>query len=171
VEAGKTVVFVASDRAHDEAVSICEQVETGVKVVTIAELENLVIDGSEKTVLMTQTTLSMLEVGEALAKLQKKYPVLTLVPHLCAATTERQRAVQELTREVKTVVVVGAPHSSNSNRLKEVARQAGARAYIVDSASELKKEWFAGEKIVGVTAGASTPPQILEAVIKKLKSF
>ena len=171
VASGKKVIYVASDKNHDEARSVCGQVENGVKMVTIDELENLSIKEPAETVLLTQTTLSTLEISESLEKLRLRYPALTLVPNICDATTKRQQAVIELAKEVPVVVVVGASHSSNSNRLKEVARDSGARAYIVDNAGDLQKFWFDGVQSVGVTAGASTPDEILSAVVEKLKSF
>ena len=170
VSAGKKVIYVASDKKHDEAISVSQQVDHGVKVVTLDELSALEIKNPLETVVLTQTTLSMLETQKAFAALQKKYPELAIRPHLCQATTERQRAVLELADEVDLLVVVGAPHSSNSRRLLEVATSTGKPAYAVDEAEDLDPAWFGAQiDSVGVIAGASTPEWITQAVVAKIK--
>jgi len=120
---------------------------------------------------LTKTTLSILETEEKLGELKNKYPELTVKPHICMATTQRQEAVIDLAKKVGFVVIVGSPTSSNSNRLKDVAMAAGAKAYIVDTSEELDPSWFEGVEKIAVSSGASTPEWLLEEVIKKIKSF
>ncbi|MDO5561915.1 MAG: 4-hydroxy-3-methylbut-2-enyl diphosphate reductase [bacterium] len=169
---GKEIIFVASQKNHDEAISVSQQVENGVRVVTLDELDQLNIKTPEKTVVLTQTTLSILETQEKFAALQKKYPQLIIRPHMCPATTARQKAVLELAKTADVLIVVGAAHSSNSKRLQEVAANTGKPSYIVDNVTELKQEWFEDNIFqVGVIAGASTPSWITDEVVKKLESW
>lgn len=170
--AGKEIIYVASQKNHDEAISVSQQVTKGVKVVTLADLDDLLIKHPEKTVVLTQTTLSILETQEKFIQLQKRYPQITIRPHLCQATTERQQAVLALADQVDIFIIVGAPHSSNSQRLKEIALSTGKPAYAVDNESELQATWFDELMLkVGVIAGASTPAWITEAVVKKLQTI
>ncbi len=170
VKAGKEVIYIASSKDHDEAISVSQQVEKGVTVITLDEIEKLDLKHPEKTIVLTQTTLSILETEEKFAFLQKKYPQLTIRPHLCQATTARQQAVLDLAQEVDVLIVVGAPHSSNSQRLKEVASSTGKKAFAVNQADEIQTDWFGPEiASVGVIAGASTPPWITEEVVEKLQ--
>lgn len=170
VQAGQTVIYVASSKTHDEAISVSQQVEKGVKVVTLDQLDTLVIKHPETTIVLTQTTLSILETAQKFAALQKKYPALTIRPHLCQATTLRQQAVLELAPTVDLLIIVGAPHSSNSQRLKEVAASTGKPTFAVNDASQIDQVWFSADIFtVGVIAGASTPPWITQEVIEKLQ--
>lgn len=172
IDHGKKVIYVASSKDHDEAVSVTSQVDHGVKIVTLAEIDDLDIKKPADTVVLTQTTLSMLETKEKFAQLQKKYPLLTIRPHLCQATTQRQQAVLALAQEVDLLIVVGAPHSSNSQRLLEVARSSQKPSYAVNEASEIDKSWFDPSILsVGVIAGASTPAWITQAVVKHLETL
>lgn len=170
--AGKKIIYVASKKDHDEAVSVSRQVSSGVKVVTLSELDDLEIKKPQDTVVLTQTTLSVLETRTKFAILQKKYPALTIRPHLCTATTQRQEAVLELAEQVDMLVVVGAPHSSNSMRLLEVATSTGRPAHAVNDAGELQHAWF-DQSIytVGVIAGASTPAWITDEVVSTIRGY
>ena len=172
VAAGKKVIYVASDKKHDEAISVTHQVDHGVKVVMIDQLADLEINNPLETVVLTQTTLSMLETQKAFDLLRKKYPELTIRPHLCQATTQRQQAVLDLAEEVDLLIVVGAPHSSNSRRLLEVAASTGKPAFAVDEAEEVDPAWFDGRiSSVGVIAGASTPVWITDEVVEKIEQL
>ncbi len=173
---GKTVVYVASKKDHEEAIGVVGQAASPKLVIltTLKELENLKITDPQNTTVVTQTTLSIFETAEKLERLKKRYPGLRLAPHVCRATTERQAAVAELAKRVEVMVVVGSPESSNSQRLGEVAKRSSAgkiKVIMVDTASELKPEDFKGVKKVGVTAGASTPEELLKEVIEKIKTF
>lgn len=168
---GKKILYISSEPTHDEAIGVAGEAPDDVTVTTLKELNKVRIDKPEDTVVLTQTTLSVLETGKALENLKNKYPEITIEPHICLATTERQEAVIKLALDIGFVVVVGSPTSSNSKRLREVAEAAGAQAYIVDTAEELKQEWFKGIKKVGVTSGASTPEDLLEAVVERIKNL
>jgi 4-hydroxy-3-methylbut-2-enyl diphosphate reductase len=90
---------------------------------------------------------------------------------ICYATQNRQDAVKVMSPQVDIVIVVGSPTSSNSNRLREVAKKLGTESYMVDSAEELKPEWFEGRSRVGLTAGASAPDILVQAVIDRIKAL
>lgn len=170
-EEGKKILYIASKKDHDEAVGVAGEAPEAVTLTTLKELDEIKIDKPENTVVLTQTTLSTLETRKKLDNLQKRYPGLVIRKHICPATTQRQEAVIELAKEVGFVVIVGSPTSSNSNRLKDVAEEVGAKAYIVDTADELDPSWFKGIKKVAVSSGASTPEWLLEEVVEKIKGF
>jgi 4-hydroxy-3-methylbut-2-enyl diphosphate reductase len=119
---------------------------------------------------VTQTTLSVDDTRAVLDALRARFPEVALPrkDDICYATQNRQNAVKELTRRAELVIVVGAPSSSNSNRLVELARKAGVPAHLVESAADLRPEWLAGVGCVGVTAGASAPEVLVEQVVERL---
>lgn len=141
-------------------------------VETAADVATLTLPPSEKMAYLTQTTLSIDETRETILALKRKYPNITAPPleDICYATTNRQEAVKALARAVPVVIVVGSLTSSNSNRLRETAERAGARAYLVDDVSDLKVEWFDGVATVGVTGGASAPEDRIQEVIEYFRS-
>ncbi|OGD53996.1 4-hydroxy-3-methylbut-2-enyl diphosphate reductase [Candidatus Beckwithbacteria bacterium RBG_13_35_6] len=168
---GKKIIYIASALDHDEAIGVAGEEPEAVALTTLKELDKVEIQDPGKTVILTQTTLSILETKERLAGLKEKHPSLEIKPHICMATTQRQEAVIKLAKEIGFVIVVGHPTSSNSNRLREVAEAVGATAYIVDTAEELNPDWFKGIGQMGVTSGASTPEWILDEVIKTIKEI
>lgn len=170
-EQGMTIIYICSQPDHDEAIGVYGEAPQSITLLTLKDLENLKIADPTQTVVITQTTLSILETKTVLDNLQLKYPEITIKPHICLATTERQQAIINLAKKIGFVIIVGSPTSSNSNRLKEVAESAGARTYIVDNANQLKKSWFKNKKEVAVSSGASTPEWVLEEVIEKIKTF
>ena len=93
------------------------------------------------------------------------------MPHICQATTERQKAIIKLAKKHHFVIIVGSPTSANSNSLKSVAVSSGAKAFIIDNASQLNPDWFIGQKNVVISSGASTPESVLKEVIKKTNIF
>ncbi len=119
---------------------------------------------------VTQTTLSVDDTREIMDALRARFPdvVLPRKDDICYATQNRQNAVKQITREAQVVIVVGAPESSNSNRLVELARKQGARAYLVQQAREIDPSWIAGASCVGVTAGASAPEELVQDVVARL---
>lgn len=166
---GKKIVYLASAKDHDEAVSVYCQTPDSIILTTLKEILDLKIEDPDNTIILTQTTLSTLETEKVFSQLKKKYPTLTIVPHICPATTARQQAVIKLAKEIGFVIIVGHPTSSNSNRLKEVATDSGAEAYIVDTENDLQKKWFDNKKKVAISSGASTPDWLLQRVIDKIK--
>jgi 4-hydroxy-3-methylbut-2-enyl diphosphate reductase len=122
---------------------------------------------------VTQTTLSVDDTREVREALRERYPDVALPrkDDICYATQNRQNAVKELTREADVVIVVGAPESSNSTRLVELAAKSGATAYMVQDAGDIEADWVDGVRCVGVTAGASAPERLVEQVIDRLRQI
>ena len=120
-----------------------------------------------------QTTLSVDDTADIIEALKRKFPAI-IEPKkgdICYATTNRQEAVKFMAPQVEVVIVVGSPNSSNSNRLREVAEKKGTPAYMVDNASQIDPAWLDGKLRVGVTAGASAPEVLVQAVIDRLKQL
>jgi 4-hydroxy-3-methylbut-2-en-1-yl diphosphate reductase len=167
----KKVIFLCNNITHDETVGIVGENPYLIIPVTINDIKDFQIDDPTNTVIITQTTLSTLETKEALDFLKTKYPQVTILPHICQATTDRQNSVIELSKVCDLIIIVGAPNSANSNNLKKVAESNSAVSYIVDNASELDPKWFEGHHEIGVSSGASTPESILEEVINQIKNI
>ena len=142
-------------------------------VETADDVAKLQVADAGKVAYVSQTTLSVDETAGIIAALNARFPNIKN-PHkedICYATTNRQNAVKALATNCDIVIVVGSPNSSNSNRLREVALQRGVDAYMVDNAAHLRREWFAGKQKVGVTAGASAPEVLVEAVVSQLRDW
>jgi 4-hydroxy-3-methylbut-2-enyl diphosphate reductase len=139
-------------------------------VADVAKVQPLQI---EKLAVVTQTTLSMDDAAEIAAAVKARFPNVREPKQqdICYATQNRQDAVKVMSPQVDIVIVVGSPTSSNSNRLREVAQKLGTESYMVDSADELKPEWFDGRSRVGLTAGASAPEILVKAVIDRIKAL
>jgi 4-hydroxy-3-methylbut-2-enyl diphosphate reductase len=121
---------------------------------------------------VSQTTLSVDDTADVIAALKQKFPSITEPKKgdICYATTNRQQAVKFMAPQVDMVIVVGSPNSSNSNRLREVAEKKGTVAYMVDNAEQIDQAWLQGKNRIGVTAGASAPEILVQAVIDRLKA-
>ena len=122
---------------------------------------------------VTQTTLSVDDTREIMATLEERFPRIRLPRNddICYATQNRQDAVKKLTQEADMVIVVGAPESSNSNRLAEVSARRGARTHMVQTAAEIEPAWLDGARCVGVTSGASAPEALVTEVVKRLEQL
>ena len=122
---------------------------------------------------VTQTTLSIDDTKEIMDALRDRFPeiVLPRKDDICYATQNRQNAVKDLAREADVIIVVGAPESSNSNRLVEVASKLGVRSYLVETADQIDPAWIEGVSCVGVTAGASAPEILVTEVIDRLRKL
>jgi 4-hydroxy-3-methylbut-2-enyl diphosphate reductase len=128
---------------------------------------------TDKLAVVTQTTLSVDDAAGIMAAVKARFPQVRSPKQqdICYATQNRQDAVKLLSPQVDIVIVVGSPTSSNSNRLREVAKKLGTESYMVDNAGELKADWFEGRTRVGLTAGASAPEILVQQVIERIKSF
>ncbi len=171
ISQNKKIIFLCNSVTHDETIGIVGENPSLITPVIIDDIFNLNISDPQDYVLMTQTTLSLLETQNALDFIKNKYPKITILPHICQATTDRQNAIIELSKTCSLVIIVGSPISANSNNLKQVAQSNGATSYIIDNALELNREWFLGHQEVAISSGASTPESILEEVIKTIKSY
>jgi 4-hydroxy-3-methylbut-2-enyl diphosphate reductase len=137
------------------------------------DVAGLPIDEAAAIGVLTQTTLSVDDTRDVIEALKRRFPnaALPRKDDICYATQNRQNAVKGFVEGVDLVLVVGAPESSNSNRLVEIARKAGVPARLVESASDIQAEWLAGVESVGVTAGASAPEVLVEAVVDRLRAL
>ena len=170
LEAGFEVVMIGH-RGHPESEGTMGQAQLGMHLIeTAADVARLVIADPGRVAYVTQTTLSVDDALAIVAALKARFPAVRGPKRddICYATQNRQDAVKFLAPRCDVVIVVGSPNSSNSNRLREVAQNMGAAAYMVDSAAELKPEWIAGKRRVGVTAGASAPENLVTDVIARL---
>lgn len=123
----------------------------------------------DRVFVVTQTTLSVDDTRDVIAALRERLPTAEIRNDICYATENRQNAVRAIAERADLVLVVGSENSSNSNRLREVAEAAGARAFRIDDATEIREEWLAGVTTIGLTAGASVPDILLDRVIDFLQ--
>jgi 4-hydroxy-3-methylbut-2-en-1-yl diphosphate reductase len=139
-------------------------------VQNLRDVDALQVHDPERLAFVTQTTLSVDDTFEIVAALRARFPQLATPRRedICYATQNRQDAVKKLLEECDVLLVVGSSTSSNSNRLRELADRVGVPGYLVDGASDLRREWFSGKRSVGVTAGASAPELMVQEVIKQL---
>ncbi len=139
-------------------------------VESVADVEALEVRDPNRLGCITQTTLSVDDTREVLEALKRRFPAIRLPrkDDICYATQNRQDAVKQLAAEAEVVLVVGAPESSNSNRLVEVAERRGARAHLVQAADDIDPSWLAGATRAGVTAGASAPEALVQEVVERL---
>ena len=168
--AGLEVVMIGH-RGHPEAEGTMGQAAQGMHLVeTLDDVARLAVREPEKLAYVTQTTLSVDDARAIVDALRARFPAIRgpKKDDICYATQNRQDAVKLMAPQCEVVIVVGSKNSSNSNRLREVAEHAGAVAYRVDSAADLKAEWVAGRRRVGVTAGASAPEVLVKEVIARL---
>ncbi len=142
-------------------------------VETLADVAAITVNNTEQLAYVTQTTLSVEDTRILIQALRDRFPLIQgpRKDDICYATQNRQDAVKQLALETELVLVVGSPNSSNSNRLRELAERCGATAYLIDHAEQIQSEWVLGCKRVGITAGASAPEALVQAVVKKLQSF
>src|SRR5882757_2493300 len=167
-------IVMIGHKGHPEVEGTMGQSGEGMHLVEdIEDVEALVLADPERIALVTQTTLSVDDAAEIIAALKAKFPSIRepKKQDICYATQNRQDAVKFLAPQCDVVIVVGSPNSSNSNRLCEVAQGRGIEAYMVDSAEQLKAEWVAGRKRVGVTAGASAPEVLVNELIARLRAL
>ena len=168
---GYDIIMIGHD-GHPEVEGTMGQSETGMYLVeTAGDVEKLSVRENTKLTFVSQTTLSVDDCQKVIDALKRKFPHIIgpKQDDICYATQNRQDAVKFMAPQVEVVVVVGSRSSSNTNRLRELADTLGCTTYQVDSAEELKEEWIAGKKRIGVTSGASAPDVLVRDVIAKLK--
>jgi len=137
------------------------------------DVERLEVHDPARIGVVTQTTLSVDDTAEVLEALQRRFPTLATPRRedICYATQNRQDAVKSLVESCDVIIVVGSQTSSNSNRLREIADKAGKAGYLVDGPEDLRPEWFADARSVGVTAGASAPELLVQRVVMRLREW
>lgn len=170
---GREIIMIGH-QGHPEVEGTMGQADDGMHLVeTVDDVNKLQVKDPETLAYVSQTTLSVDDTADIIAALKRKFPNIAEPKKgdICYATTNRQEAVKFLAPQVDVVVVVGSPNSSNSNRLREVAEKKGAVAYMVDNASQINPAWLEGKTRIGVTAGASAPEVLVQAVIDRLKEL
>ena len=172
-EQGREIVMIGH-AGHPEVEGTMGQCDGGVYLVeSAADVAGLAIRDPAQLAYVTQTTLSVHDAAAIVAALKARFPDIVgpKKDDICYATQNRQDAVKQMSAEVDAVIVVGSPNSSNSNRLREVAANRGVPSYMVDSADELRPEWVADRRTIGVTAGASAPELLVTQVVDRLRAL
>lgn len=172
VAAGRHIIFVGH-AGHPEVIGTFGQVPEGTMtlVETAADAENFATDTADNLAYLTQTTLSVDDTAEIISILQRRFPSIAgpKGEDICYATSNRQEAVKAIAARCDLVLVIGAPNSSNSLRLVEVAERGGAQAHLVQRADDIDAGWFDGVETLGLTAGASAPEILVSEIIEKLR--
>jgi 4-hydroxy-3-methylbut-2-en-1-yl diphosphate reductase len=166
IEAGRHIVFIGH-AGHPEVIGTMGQVPPGTitLVETVADVAELDFAPDTALAFLTQTTLSVDDTAEVVAALRARFPQVTgpKAEDICYATSNRQAAVKAIAEECQLVLVIGAPNSSNSVRLVEVAERCGAKSWLIQRGNEIDPAWF--------TAGASAPEELVQEVIEAISAF
>jgi 4-hydroxy-3-methylbut-2-enyl diphosphate reductase len=174
IEAARHIVFIGH-RGHPEAVGTYGQVPEGRMTIveTLADVAELDFAADAPLAFLTQTTLSVDDTAQITAALKVRYPQIVgpKAEDICYATSNRQAAVKQVAAGSDLVLVIGAPNSSNSVRLVEVAERLGTDARLIQRASEIDPAWLEGVDTVGVTAGASAPEKLVREVVERLAEW
>jgi 4-hydroxy-3-methylbut-2-enyl diphosphate reductase len=167
-EQGYTIVLIGHQGHEEVEGTTGEAPEHIVLVETVADVDELEIDDPDHVAFITQTTLSVDETSEIIARLRERFPNITSPKSddICYATTNRQIAVKQLAAKCELVLVIGSTNSSNSNRLVEVAREHGAASHLIDNASQVDEAWLDGVETVGITSGASAPEELVSELVE-----
>ena len=151
------------------------QVEPGqmTLVETVEDVTKLEFSEQDELSFLTQTTLSVDDTHEIIEALQKRFPHIVgpKAEDICYATSNRQAAVKQIAPDSDLVLVIGAPNSSNSLRLVEVAERLGTKSYLIQRADEIDPKWLEGVKTIGITAGASAPEKLVREVIDRFSEW
>ena len=167
-------ILLIGHRNHVEIIGTYGEAPHATTIIeSVQDVAKLQFAPDQKLFYLTQTTLSLDDVKEIVSALTIRYPHIETLPSssICYATTNRQMALSEICHDVDLVLVVGDRKSSNSNRLREVAERRGKNAYLIHDAAEINPIWLQNVKAIGMTAGASTPEEVVQAVINRLKEL
>ena len=170
---GREIIMIGH-QGHPEVEGTMGQSDGGMYLVEKpGDVHELEVRDEGNLAFVTQTTLSVDDAKLTIEALRRRFPAIVgpRKDDICYATQNRQDAVKVLAQQCDVVIVVGSPNSSNSNRLREVARNQGVAAHMVDNAAELRPEWVAHCERIGVTAGASAPEVLVQEVVAKLKEL
>jgi len=170
----KRTIILIGHKDHQEIVGTSgEAPDQTIVVGTVEEVDQLQVPDPTRLAFLTQTTLSLYDTQEIVARLRQKFPSIVgpASDDICYATQNRQEAVEALTREVELILVVGSANSSNSNRLVEVAQRAGVAARLIEDSNDIDAAALEGVESIGLTAGASAPEVLVEQVSQRLSGF
>jgi 4-hydroxy-3-methylbut-2-enyl diphosphate reductase len=168
---GYTLILIGHP-GHDEVEGTMGEAPMRL-VSSVEDVEALQVPNPDKVIYLTQTTLSLDDTAHIVQELRRKFPNMQSPPKddICYATQNRQTAVKEIAGRVDVLLVIGSQNSSNSQRLREVSAAAGVPAYLVNDETEIKSEWLEHAEVVGITAGASAPEEIVFRVLNYLRSL
>ena len=167
-------ILLIGDRDHDEVEGTSGEAPGATQVVSnVAEADRVTVPDPARVAYLTQTTLSRYDTAEIIARLQKRFPAIQGPPadDICYATQNRQEAVETVGRRADLVLVVGSKNSANSNRLVEVVKGAGGRAYLIEDEHAVEPAWLEDAQAVALSAGASAPEVLVERVAERLRAL
>jgi len=171
IAAGRHILFIGH-AGHPEVIGTLGQVPDGhmTLVETIEDVHELGFSAEDELAFLTQTTLSVDDTAAIVAAIRGRYPEISgpIAEDICYATSNRQEAVKTIAPDCQLVLVIGAPNSSNSKRLVEVAERCGTPARLIERAAEIEPQWLEGVSTLGLTAGASAPDELVNEVIERL---
>ena len=174
IESGRHIIFIGHE-GHPEVIGTIGQVPEGTitLVETVEDVAGLDFAADALLAFLTQTTLSVDDTAEIIAALQARFPQINApkAEDICYATSNRQAAVKEIAPQCQLVLVIGAPNSSNSLRLVEVAQRCGAKARLIQRGAEIEPDWLDGVTTLGLTAGASAPETLVREVVDRIAEF
>jgi len=165
---GYTIVLIGHAGHEEVEGTMGEAPEHIVLIENERDVDTLEVRDPTKVAYISQTTLSVDETRAVINRLRERFPAIVgpRTDDICYATTNRQAAVKQLARECDLVLVIGSSNSSNSNRLVEVAREHGADSYLIDNEGQVREEWLAGARTVGITSGASAPEELVQRLVE-----
>ncbi|MBI4842310.1 MAG: 4-hydroxy-3-methylbut-2-enyl diphosphate reductase [candidate division NC10 bacterium] len=169
---GRPIVLVGHE-GHDEVIGTMGQAPEHIHLIGSAEeAEALQVSDPDRIAVITQTTLSLDDTSAIIGALRQRFPGITAPARddICYATQNRQMAVKAIAQRAQVILVIGSQNSSNSNRLAEVARDAGARAHLIDDMSQIDPAWLQGVECLGITAGASAPEYLVDEVVSYFRA-
>ena len=170
---GYDVILIGHEN-HPEVEGTLGQISGSVFLVSdVEDVKTLKVRNPEKVAYITQTTLSVDDTRDIIQALRERFPDIAGpdIKDICYATQNRQAAVRALAAQVDLILVVGARNSSNSNRLCEVGNASGVPSYLVEDAARIDPEWLRGKESVGITAGASTPEELVQNLVETLRKY
>lgn len=174
IEAGRHILFIGH-KGHPEVIGTVGQVPDGTitLVETLEDVAKLDFAADAPLSFLTQTTLSVDDTAEIVAALRARFPDIAgpKAEDICYATSNRQAAVKSIADQCQLVLVIGAPNSSNSVRLVEVAQRCGAEGRLIQRGTDIDEAWFSGVTTMGLTAGASAPETLVQEVIDRIGQF
>lgn len=168
---GYTIILIGHAGHEEVEGTMGEAPDAMILVETEEDVDRLEVDDPDKLAYISQTTLSVDETRQIIARLRERFPNITgpRTDDICYATTNRQAAVKELAPHCDLVLVIGSKNSSNSNRLVEVAREHGAASYLIDNEAQVDESWLEGVTTIGITSGASAPEELVERLVAFLR--
>ena len=164
---GYTIVLIGHAGHEEVEGTMGEAPDRIVLVETEADVDALEVEDPAKLAYISQTTLSVDETRQIIARLRERFPAITgpRTDDICYATTNRQAAVKQMAARCDLVLVIGSRNSSNSNRLVQVAEEHGAESHLIDNETQVDPAWLEGKKVVGISSGASAPEELVQRLV------